>query len=84
MIRLQHAAAARPCGVLIALDRQERATEGDQDVEYSGAIRHAHLHLKVVSIATLHDLLQYLSSASDPALSVFAEPVRGIAIDTEF
>ena len=34
-IRLLQAAGARPCGVLIALDRQEKATEGDKDVEWS-------------------------------------------------
>lgn len=76
-IRLLQAAGARPCGVLIALDRQEKATEGDKDVEWS-AVQYVttRLQLNVASIATLHDLLQYLKSTDDPALRVFAEPVQ--------
>ncbi len=76
-IRLLQAAGARPCGVLIALDRQEKATEGDKDVEWS-AVQYvtARLQLNVASIATLHDLLQYLRSTDDPALRVFADPVQ--------
>jgi orotate phosphoribosyltransferase len=76
-IRLLQAAGARPCGVLIALDRQEKATEGDKDVEWS-AVQYvtSTLQLNVASIATLHDLLQYLKSADDPALRVFADPVQ--------
>jgi orotate phosphoribosyltransferase len=76
-IRLLMAAGARPCGVLIALDRQERATEGDKDVEWS-AVQYVtqQLHLPVASIATLGDLLQYLRSTDDPALGIFAEPVQ--------
>jgi orotate phosphoribosyltransferase len=76
-IRLLQAAGARPCGVLIALDRQERATEGDKDVMWS-AVQYVTttLQLKVATIATLHDLLQYLKSTDDPALQVFAEPVQ--------
>lgn len=76
-IRLLQAAGARPCGVLIALDRQEKATEGDKDVEWS-AVQYVttRLQLNVASIATLNDLLQYLKSADDPALRVFADPVQ--------
>jgi orotate phosphoribosyltransferase len=76
-IRLLQAAGARPCGVLIALDRQERATEGDKDVMWS-AVQYVTttLQLKVATIATLNDLLQYLKSTDDPALQVFAEPVQ--------
>jgi orotate phosphoribosyltransferase len=76
-IRLLQAAGARPCGVLIALDRQEKATEGDNDVEWS-AVQYVtrHLQLPVASIATLGDLLHYLRSTDDPALRVFAEPVQ--------
>lgn len=76
-IRLLQAAAARPCGVLIALDRQEKATEGDKDVEWS-AVQYVtqRLSLPVASIATLADLLQYLKSTDDPALQIFAEPVQ--------
>jgi orotate phosphoribosyltransferase len=76
-IRLLQSAGARPCGVLIALDRQEKATEGDKDVEWS-AVQYVttRLQLNVASIATLHDLLQYLKSTDDPALRVFADPVQ--------
>ena len=76
-VRLLQAAGARPCGVLIALDRQERATEGDKDMEWS-AVQYVtrSLQLNVAAIATLDDLLQYLKSTEDPALQVFAEPVQ--------
>jgi orotate phosphoribosyltransferase len=76
-IRLLQAAGARPCGVLIALDRQEKATEGDKDVMWS-AVQYVttRLQLKVAAIATLSDLLQYLKSTEDPALQVFADPVQ--------
>jgi orotate phosphoribosyltransferase len=76
-IRLLQAAGARPCGVLIALDRQEKATEGDKDVMGS-AVQYVttRLQLNVAAIATLGDLLQYLKSTEDPALQVFAEPVQ--------
>jgi len=76
-VRLLQAAGARPCGVLIALDRQERATEGDKDMEWS-AVQYVtrNLQLNVAAIATLKDLLQFLKSTEDPALQVFAEPVQ--------
>ncbi len=71
------AAGGRPCGVAIALDRQERATDGGQDAPWS-AVQYVtrQLQLDVASIATLEDLLQYLRAASDPALSTFAGPVQ--------
>ncbi|MCU0920118.1 MAG: orotate phosphoribosyltransferase [Burkholderiaceae bacterium] len=76
-VKLLQAAGARPCGVLIALDRQERATEGDKDMDWS-AVQYVTrtLQLNVASIATLNDLLQYLKSTEDPALQVFAQPVQ--------
>ena len=76
-VRLLQAAGARPCGVLIALDRQERATEGEKDMEWS-AVQYVtrSLQLNVAAIATLGDLLQYLKSTEDPALQVFAQPVQ--------
>ena len=76
-VRLLQAAGARPCGVLIALDRQERATEGDKDMDWS-AVQYVTttLQLNVAAIATLNDLLQYLKSTEDPALQVFAQPVQ--------
>ncbi len=71
------AAGATPCGVAIALDRQEKATEGGQDAPWS-AVQYVtrRLHLEVAPIATLDDLLQYLRSGADPALSAHAAPVQ--------
>ena len=71
------AAGGRPCGVAIALDRQERASEGGQDAPRS-AVQYVtqQLQLEVAAIATLQDLLQYLRATSDPALSAFAGPVQ--------
>jgi orotate phosphoribosyltransferase len=71
------AAGARPCGVAIALDRQEKATEGGHDVSWS-AVQYvmAQLQLNVAAIATLDDLLQYLRSADDPSLRAHAAPVQ--------
>ncbi len=71
------AAGATPCGVSIALDRQEQATEQGRDVPWS-AVQYVttQLHLNVCSIATLEDLLQYLNTGDDPSLRAFAEPVQ--------
>ena len=62
-------AGATAVGVAIALDRQERAAQAGQDLPWS-AVQYVtgQLKLKVAAIATLHDLLQYLSSNQDPAL----------------
>jgi orotate phosphoribosyltransferase len=70
------AAGAQAVGVTIALDRQERATEGGQDVPYS-AVQYVsqQLHLGVAAIATLQDLLHYLHLAQDPALQAYTAPV---------
>jgi orotate phosphoribosyltransferase len=71
------AAGGRPAGVVIALDRQERATEGGQDMPWSAVQFVAReLKLDVAAIATLDDLLQYLRRTADPALAAFAAPVQ--------
>ena len=69
-ITMIQAAGATPCGVAIALDRQEKATDGGADTPWS-AVQYVReqLGLKVAAIATLSDLLQYLQSNADPALS---------------
>ncbi len=73
-------AGARPFGLAIALDRQEKATapasEGGGDLPYS-AVQYItrELKLEVAAIATLDDLLQVLRSSRDPALSAHAGPV---------
>lgn len=66
------AAGATPCGVSIALDRQEKATVGGQDAEESAVQQvEQRYKLPVVSIATLADLLHYLETQADPALTQF-------------
>ena len=65
-------AGATPCGVTIALDRQEKATlNGEECPESAVQQVEQHYQLPVVSIASLADLLQYLSHQSDPALVSF-------------
>lgn len=70
------AAGATPCGVVIALDRQEKAAENGVDMAWS-AVQYVSTQLKldVVAIATPHDLLQYLQSARDPGLAAHAARV---------
>jgi orotate phosphoribosyltransferase len=76
-IAMISAAGATPCGVLIALDRQERASEGGQDLPYSAVqFVTSELQMPVASIATLSDLLQYLASGADAALAAYTQPVR--------
>lgn len=69
-IAIIKAAGATPHAVVIALDRQEKATENGQDVSYSAVqfVRNQ-LGLQVCAIARLADLLQYLTvpAASDAA-----------------
>ena len=62
-IALIRSAGATPHAVAIALDRQEKATENGNDVPYS-AVQYVReqLGLKVCAIATLADLLLYLSN----------------------
>jgi orotate phosphoribosyltransferase len=75
-VALISAAGATPCGVAIALDRQEKAVENGADVAFS-AVQYVttKLKLNVAAIATLEDLLQYLSTTDDPSLRRHAAPV---------
>ena len=68
-ISMIQAAGGTPCGVAIALDRQEKASDGVADSAGS-AVQHVErqLGLPVVAIATLDDLLSYLQTTADPAL----------------
>ena len=69
-IAIIQAAGATPHAVLIALDRQEMATENGQDVPYSAVqFVQRQLGLHVCSIAKLGDLMQYLSGRSDGSLA---------------
>lgn len=68
-ISLIQAAGATPCGVAIALDRQEKATEDGRDASFSAVqFVERQLELPVFSIATLADLLQYLQTNQDASL----------------
>ena len=60
-IALIEAAGARAHAVIIALDRQEKATENGKDVAHSavGYVR-KELGLQVCAVAKLSDLMQYL------------------------
>jgi orotate phosphoribosyltransferase len=71
-IDMINAAGATPCGVTIALDRQEKATAGGQDADESAVQQvEQRYKLPVVSIAALSDLLHYLETQADPALTSF-------------
>lgn len=76
-IALIRAAGGQPTAVAIALDRQERAAEGGRDLPHS-AVQYVEqeLQLRVASIATLQDLLEFLQRTADPALAAYVGPVR--------
>jgi len=59
------AAGASPCGVVIALDRQERGSEGPLS---AARTTEARLGLPVVAVATLADLLDFVGDRPDLAL----------------
>ena len=69
-VELIRAAGAEPAAVLIALDRMERGG-ADDNLSTHSAVEdfERDYRLPVISIATLRDLLQYLQSNADPALS---------------
>ena len=75
-IAMINAGGATPVGVAIALDRQEKGAENGDDQSLS-AVQYitSQLDLRVVSIATLADLLQYLAAANDAALAGFRQAV---------
>jgi orotate phosphoribosyltransferase len=70
------AAGATPHAVAIALDRQEKATENGVDVDHS-AVQYVRnqLGLSVIAIATLDDLLSYLSGNAAADLGAHRERV---------
>ncbi len=65
-IALIEAAGATPHAVAIALDRQEKATEGGRDVDWS-AVQYVRdkLGLQVIAIADLAQLLQHLGQSDN-------------------
>ena len=71
------AAGATPAAVVIALDRQEKASEAGVDMAWS-AVQYVRdqLKLDVVSIACLQDLLQYLQICGAAELAPHLQRVR--------
>jgi orotate phosphoribosyltransferase len=69
-VEMIRSAGAEPAAVLIAMDRMERGGP-DDNLSARSAVEdfHAAYSVPVVSIATLTDLMQYLRSTEDPALS---------------
>ena len=81
-IRLIEAAGAKAHAVVIALDRQEMATELDaqgsaRDVPHS-AVQYVQetLGLQVRAVAQLDDLLAFLQGSADPALAEHLQAVQ--------
>ncbi|MBB4842659.1 orotate phosphoribosyltransferase [Paucibacter oligotrophus] len=76
-IAMIQAAGATPCGVTIALDRQEKAAENGVDLPHS-AVQYVtqQLQMPVIAIAGLADLLQYLRSADDSSVKAYADAVQ--------
>ena len=67
-IQMIEAAGATPCGVSIALDRQEKAAEGGVDSPQSAVQQVQQRYgLPVVAVAGLADLLSYLDGAPELA-----------------
>ncbi|MGM9487837.1 orotate phosphoribosyltransferase [Ideonella sp. YS5] len=69
------AAGATPVGVAITMDRQERASDAGGDTRSGVQYVEQDLGLKVVAIATLADLMQFLAGTEDPALKANTERV---------
>jgi orotate phosphoribosyltransferase len=69
-------AGATPHAVAIALDRQEMATEDGADVAHS-AVQYVQnqLGMKVLSIASLDDLLKYLAERGGGELDAYRDKV---------
>jgi orotate phosphoribosyltransferase len=74
-IALIEAAGGVPSAVVIALDRQEKASDGAGDAAWSAVQQVRQLGLGVTAIATLADLLQVLKTTDAPALGAHAERV---------
>jgi orotate phosphoribosyltransferase len=75
-LALIRAAGAQPVGVAIALDRQEMGVEGGVDLSTSAVqFITSELGLSVAPIATLADLLHYLSVTSDQTLTPYRAAV---------
>jgi orotate phosphoribosyltransferase len=76
-IQMIQAAGGTPAAVVIALDRQEKATDANgQDASWSAVqFVQREYGLQVAAIATLADLLHTLRSTDDPTLGAHVERV---------
>jgi orotate phosphoribosyltransferase len=72
---LIRAAGAEPVGVAITMDRQERARDDAADRRSGVQYVEQTLGLRVVSIATLADLMALLATTGDPALAANAAAI---------
>ena len=69
------AAGATPDGVAITMARQERASDHTEDRRSGVQYVEQTLGLRVLSIATLADLMQFLANTGDPVLAANAARV---------
>ena len=77
-VGLIESAGGKPCGVIVALDRQEKTIGGGAEASRSAAqFIEQEMCLNVSAIARLHDLLHYLQSNADPMLSAHYARVAG-------
>jgi orotate phosphoribosyltransferase len=76
-VAMIESAGATPCGVAIALDRQEQAAENGVDSAHSAVQQVRQRYgLAVTAIATLADLLDYLRAQPEGELHRHAERVQ--------
>jgi orotate phosphoribosyltransferase len=82
-IKLIDSARAQPCGVIVAIDRQEKAVQQGETVEWSAVqFVQSKLKLSVCAIAGLNDLMQYLGHQNDPLLQT--HQARVAAYQTQY
>jgi orotate phosphoribosyltransferase len=77
---LIRAAGAQPVGVAITMDRQERARDDAADRRSGVQYVEQELGLRVIAIATLADLMQFLATTGDPALAANAAAVAAYRV----
>jgi orotate phosphoribosyltransferase len=77
-IAMIQAVGATPCGVTIALDRQEKATDSSGAEQSWSAVQYVQqqIGMPVCAIATLADLLDYLARTQETTLQVHLPAVR--------
>ena len=77
-IAMIQAVGATPCGVTIALDRQEKATDSSGAEQSWSAVQYVQqqIGMPVCAIATLADLLDYLARTQETTLQAHLPAVR--------